>query len=225
MIDCPWIIKYSSQIDSRIVTRLPLPQAKGAGPAATEAARAQCGEEMFLLSPFELNLLEISSNLNIQPFGRINYQYKMDKGGGNNKWFNDITVPVITSYIDRMVGCGDRTQRQFLGKQGKSNRVTEDKQSPKNNKQFKTNNQSAKSSVPSPLDLIDDQSWIEERKRRFPKVGESSVAITTIDRKPRLSVDVESSKIGSVSSSSSGGFAKTNTTKLTLFQKLMAMDQ
>lgn len=100
-----------------------------------------------------------------------------------NRWFNDIPCPGKTTYsdgidyLDRLIGGGG--QKQFL--------VSNRKEPAKNNRQQKQYS-NIKPSKPRQVKVeVDDIKWIEERKKKFPKVSGSDSSETPKLLSPRIS--------------------------------------
>lgn len=95
-------------------------------------------------------------------------------------WFKNIIKPDLDAgqsggYLDRLTGCNDPKDRQYL-----ANRKTKRNGKHKPNKS-KIPNEIIKKSINCKLNsVVDDAKWIEERKKRFPK--KDSEGRTQIDR-------------------------------------------
>lgn len=90
----------------------------------------------------------------------------------NNKWFKDIAPPLSCSlrngadYLDSLMGCGE-PKRQFMTPAYKKDAPKVD--CPQSNKRHKTNMKPSKKIAIE----LDDEKWIEERKKKYPKTEPS----------------------------------------------------
>lgn len=164
----------------------------------------------------------------------------MDKKPNKN-WFNDILPPTQVSlgdgvsYLDRMIAGGDPSQRQFLpsGSKNKFNNKS------KPNSVFNKSKSSDKKplEVKTPSVNLDDESWITDRKKRFPKLKNDlkgneeiqTINVESLDRAPKSCLLNDSTlpkqdppKVASNEKTKSINKLKR---KMTLFEKLMAMDE
>lgn len=105
--------------------------------------------------------------------------------GSENKWFDGIPIPGDgLGYLDHLIV----GHKQFL--------VKNKKEPARNNKQHHTKRVEVE---------VDDIKWIEERKKKFPKVGGDT-------------------KIQASTVSTHSNVSNSNLRRKTLFQKLMEMD-
>lgn len=107
-----------------------------------------------------------------------------------NNWFNEIEAPKPSSvlgqsadYLDRLIGGQSSSQKRYYMPTVKRNKDGTTKKV--NNQQPKRENNSAipKDNVPNKTKLaitdIDDTKWIEERKRKFPKIDDVRLKVET----------------------------------------------
>lgn len=155
----------------------------------------------------------------------------------NPAWFNDIAKPAGSSglgdtvdYLDRLIAGGNPSQRQFLpaSSRGQPARQTGDNRKkntlPLNKKQ---GDKRPLVSQPSTIN-IDDESWIADRKKKFPKIGGAN--IEEVSKEPATNRHKESQSTGPSQSDTplkSDSKMKQNPPKrkMTLFEKLMEMDR
>lgn len=146
-----------------------------------------------------------------------------------NKWFNDIPCPGKTTlsdgvgYLDRLIGGGGGEQKRFL---------TPNRREPtKNNRQQKQCSNNKPPIVKQTSVDLDDIKWIEERKKKFPKVGGVSVTSriqSSVDISPETSqfcsTSAKAANCASPKAENSPLITNPNPKRKTLFQKLMEMD-
>lgn len=152
----------------------------------------------------------------------------------NNQWFRDVNplervgLAESVSYLDRMIGGGGRTQRQFLTSK---KRDPLNKTNNKHHRPSDCNKESTKPNVPG-LDL-DGANWIADRKKRFPKIANSDTSGGDANENMSCEVGVknESKDNSGLDNKSHFQHLKSNTKnasivtrKKTLFEKLMEMD-
>lgn len=132
-------------------------------------------------------------------------------------WFKDIAKPDTVldrseGYLDRLSGCRDVNDRQYLGKRkSKGSQNYQEKRRPKIHNKVQAQI--------TPESLIDDAKWLEERKKKFPRV----------DSKPDPKQPDSSSKDDKVTniaktnnSSSRPPYQISKSKNVSLFEKLMS---
>lgn len=162
----------------------------------------------------------------------------------DKSWFGDIARPSGTGslsdtvgYLDRLIAGGDPTQRQFLAvglkNQADRNKGNNNSNISKNNTlQTRKFNDKRTSGSKSPKVNVDDESWIADRKKKFPKIScvkenndislekeatttstREAISNKKIDRKPAMK------------GKSNNDVKSQPKRRMTLFEKLIEMDQ
>lgn len=159
----------------------------------------------------------------------------------DKSWFNDIVLPVGKGslgdglgYLDRMIGGSNPSQRQFMSMGKKA-------QGPRNNSANKKNNTlpdrkfcDKRPLESKPIDVnVDDETWIADRKKKFPKIkspshnDDSDIPLDRVIRCPSPKDDskepIQDIKPCKTNNKANGSGPPKR--KMTLFEKLTQMDE
>lgn len=153
----------------------------------------------------------------------------METKGGH--WFNEITLPNRSTladsvgYLDRLIGGETSNQRQFMfPPAAKRNSLNNHKSIASNSSQSRQKDQpkhdnKIKRSPTGPIDDLDDIKWLEERRKKFPKIGQQAPSVETVAPVvPNAELEDEPKE---QPASHHKHRLDSNTRKKTLFEKLM----
>lgn len=130
-------------------------------------------------------------------------------------WFKDIVKPDLIlgdskGYLDRLSGCKNIKDRQYLGKRKlKGSQFSQEKRKPKPPNKLQTHI--------TPESLVDDEKWLEERKKKFPRVNSK-----TESEQPKAPLEKQSQGPKVNNNTGRPSYPNHRSKSISLFDKLMS---